>query len=243
LQVLPLCPGTKGHLEAIFCLAGSTRALMTLLYVRRKLWLSVALACFTGFAAQASASEQFRFDSWTTDNGLPQVSVNSILQTRDGFLWLTTFGGLVRYDGLRFQVFNTANTKGLTTSRLMDLFEDGEGNLWITTEGQGVTRYKDGAFQTYTTADGLPSNQISRIDGDAHGKPLFGFGDSRLQWTGAGFAPHAPAEGEPTTGILQRTARGALWYRDGEHVRKFENGRVTVDLTPGFSILRLFEDS
>jgi signal transduction histidine kinase/streptogramin lyase len=216
---------------------------MALLSAPRTHWLLVALAWCAGLAAQASTTEQFRFDSWTTDNGLPQVSVNSILQTRDGFLWLTTFGGLVRYDGLRFQVFNTANTKGLTTSRFMDLFEDGEGNLWITTEGQGVTRYKDGAFRTYTTGDGLPSNQISRIDRDARGRPLFIFGDSLLQWTGAAFAPHTPPGGEPTAGILQRTPRGAVWYREGGRVRKFESGRVTADLAPGFPVLRLFEDS
>src|ERR1700730_6468061 len=89
------------------------------------------------------AAAQFRFDSWTTDNGLPQASVNSILQTRDGFLWFATFGGLVRYDGLRFQVFNPGNTKGLRTGRFTALLEDREGNLWITTEGQGLTLYKN----------------------------------------------------------------------------------------------------
>ena len=73
------------------------------------------------------AASEYRFDSWTTDNGLPQVSVNSIRQTRDGFIWMTTFGGLVRYDGLRFQVFNTGNTKGLKASRFSRLEEDAEG--------------------------------------------------------------------------------------------------------------------
>src|SRR5262245_44836056 len=81
-----------------------------------------------------AAGPQYRFDSWTTDNGLPQVSVNSICQTRDGFIWIATFGGLVRYDGLRFQVFNTGNTKGLRSSRFSRLTEDREGNLWISTE-------------------------------------------------------------------------------------------------------------
>ena len=47
---------------------------------------------------------QDRFDSWTTDNGLPQNQINGIIQTRDGYLWLTTFNGLVRYDGARFKV-------------------------------------------------------------------------------------------------------------------------------------------
>jgi signal transduction histidine kinase/ligand-binding sensor domain-containing protein len=204
-----------------------------------RVWLCYVFLCAAGSADTA----QYRFDSWTTDNGLPQVSVNSILQTRDGFLWLTTFGGLVRYDGLRFQVFNRGNTRGLRTSRFTDLFEDVEGNLWIKTEGEGVTRYRDGAFQTYTTADGLPSNQVSRIDRDGHGNLLFSFSDHLLRWTGAGFAPYTPEAGEPLTGILQRTARGAIWYRIGERVRKFEHGRVTADLAPGFPVRRLFEDT
>lgn len=56
----------------------------------------------------ARSHRPYRFDSWTTDNGLPQGSINSILQTRDGYIWLATFGGLARFDGLRFQVFNAA---------------------------------------------------------------------------------------------------------------------------------------
>lgn len=110
------------------------------------------------------AQAQYRFDSWTTDNGLPQASVNSILQTRDGFIWLATFGGLVRFDGLRFQVFNTGNTKGLRTGRFLLLFEDRAGNLWINTEGQGVTRYKDEVFTTYTTEHGLPGSRRSQFE-------------------------------------------------------------------------------
>ena len=81
--------------------------------VRHRCLLLLFALIWCAAARAAPATEQFRFDSWTTDNGLPQVSVNSILQTRDGFLWLTTFGGLVRYDGLRFQVFNTGNCSGI----------------------------------------------------------------------------------------------------------------------------------
>ena len=60
---------------------------------------------------------QYRFDNWTTDDGLPQNTVSAILQTRDGYLWLATAGGLVRFDGLRFTVFDKGNTKGLTSVR------------------------------------------------------------------------------------------------------------------------------
>ena len=74
--------------------------------------LACTIVCLL-FAASAPA--QYRFDSWTTDNGLPENSVNSIVQTADGYLWLATFGGLVRYDGMNFKVFTPGNTSGLTT--------------------------------------------------------------------------------------------------------------------------------
>jgi len=90
------------------------------------LFVAPWLLCVCICAESTRVAAQYRFDSWTTDNGLPQASVNSIVQTRDGFLWLATYGGLVRYDGLRFQVFNTLNTPGLRTSRFVQAMEDNE---------------------------------------------------------------------------------------------------------------------
>ena len=201
------------------------------------------LIFWLGVLSKTEISAQYRFDSWTTDNGLPQVSVNSILQTRDGFLWLTTFGGLARYDGLRFQVYNSGNTKGLRTSRFLNLFEDIEGNLWITTEGQGITRYRDGSFTTYTTENGLPGNLIRRMDKDANGDFLLEVGEQILRWKDEAFVSYTPADGEPTKNILQRTRSGAVWYLENSRLRKFENGRITTDYAPNFSVLRVFEDS
>jgi CheY-like chemotaxis protein len=80
----------------------------------------------------AKGLAQYRFDSWTTDDGLPQNTVSAILQTRDGYLWLATAGGLVRFDGLRFTVFDKSNTKGLLVGDMFQcVFEcaDGAGAL------------------------------------------------------------------------------------------------------------------
>src|SRR5436190_7559570 len=96
---------------------------------------------------------QYEFDVWNTDNGLPQNSVNAILQTRDGYLWLTTSDGLVRYDGVRFAVFNKGNTPGINSNRCTALFETRDGVLWIGTAG-GLSCLKDGRFTNYTVRDG-----------------------------------------------------------------------------------------
>ncbi len=70
-------------------------------------WLLLMWIC----SAFSDAAAQYRFDQWTTDQGLPQNSVNSILQTVDGYIWFTTLDGLVRFDGVKFTVFNKSNRK------------------------------------------------------------------------------------------------------------------------------------
>src|SRR5262249_13326778 len=118
--------------------------------------LLVALCCL----CTGTVIARGQFDSWTTEDGLPQNSINAILQTRDGYLWLATYGGLVRYDGVQFTSFTKGNTKGLNSNRVVSLMEAGDGALWIGTEDGGVSRLKDGAFTPYTTSDGLPEANI-----------------------------------------------------------------------------------
>ena len=125
------------------------------------------------FGAAASATAQYRFDVWTSDNGLPQNSINSIIQTRDGYLWLATNAGLVRYDGVAFTVFNTANSKGLRDNSINRLCEDGNGDLWLGTEGGLVIKRTNG-FTTYTTADGLPSNRVFDVQAASDGRLVIG---------------------------------------------------------------------
>src|SRR5580765_2704254 len=66
------------------------------------------------------------FDVWTTDQGLPQNTIQDIAQTADGYLWLATADGLVRFDGVHFTVFNSGNTPGLKSNRFTRLLEDRE---------------------------------------------------------------------------------------------------------------------
>jgi signal transduction histidine kinase/ligand-binding sensor domain-containing protein len=202
--------------------------------------LILVLMC--GWSVARASESQYRFDSWTTENGLPQVSVNSICQTRDGFLWLTTFGGLVRYDGLRFQTFTTGNTKGLRTGRFLQLKEDGDGNLWIGTEGQGVTRYRDGVFTTFTTENGLPDNEILLLDLDPSGALILETQGHILRWDGEKFVdyPHPPSE--PDSRPLQRTKNGT-WYFTNSRLQKFRDGDLIVDFPTTLDVPRLFEDS
>src|SRR5690349_12566993 len=97
-----------------------------------------ALAAVLGFVLPAlgaveSASLDLRVRHWTTEQGLPQNRISCLKQTRDGYLWIGTWFGLVRFDGIRFTVFNKSNTAELVDDTISSLEEDESGTLWIGT--------------------------------------------------------------------------------------------------------------
>ena len=84
---------------------------------------------------------------WRADEGLPHNSVVSLAQTPDGYLWVgTRHGGLARFDGVRFQVFDPLNTPALSSEELLSLFTDANGTLWINTVNGGITAWREGTF-------------------------------------------------------------------------------------------------
>jgi signal transduction histidine kinase/ligand-binding sensor domain-containing protein len=105
---------------------------------------------------------QYGLDIWLTRDGLPQNSVKAIVQTRDGYLWLGTSGGLARFDGVRFAIFNRANTPQLRDSRITALAEGPDGSLWIGTAAGGLIRLKDGVFQAYRSEEDTSYEERSR---------------------------------------------------------------------------------
>ena len=133
---------------------------------RFRLFIFVLLSALSAVAAvhaqehsrpsEASASRVWGHKVWSSENGLPQNSVHRILQTRDGYLWIATEGGIARFDGIQFTVFNRDNAPEFTSNDTCCLAEDGSGGLWIGT-ADGLLRYAGGTFRRYMMADGLPS--------------------------------------------------------------------------------------
>src|SRR5207253_189458 len=76
---------------------------------------------------------RYGHDAWTSDSGLPQNSITAIAQTRDGYLWLGTQEGLVRFDGVHFAIFDTRNTPAMSDDWVQALAETRDGTLWIGT--------------------------------------------------------------------------------------------------------------
>jgi ligand-binding sensor domain-containing protein len=92
-------------------------------------------------AAQAAG---FELKSWSIADGLPQSSINDVLQTSEGELWIATFGGLASFDGVRFRNFDLGTASDLPSCRITALAPDGAGGLWVATQNDGVVRFREG---------------------------------------------------------------------------------------------------
>lgn len=104
---------------------------------------------------------QYAVHSWDTEDGLPSLTITSLAQTPDGFLWLATFSGLARFDGVRFSVFDYRSTPQLRSNTLNSLLADSAGNLWIGGEGCGLVRLRNRAFTAYSAErHGLASDIV-----------------------------------------------------------------------------------
>ncbi len=108
-------------------------------------------------------------DRWTTDSSnIPQNSVLSMAQTRDGYLWIGTYEGLARFDGLHFTVFNKSNTPEIQNNGMMVMAEGADGALWIGTPN-GLLCRRGGTFRNFTVNDGLSSDFILALALDGQG--------------------------------------------------------------------------
>ena len=162
-----------------------------------------------------AAPPEFAIDQWTTEDGLPQNSVNAIAQTPDGYLWIGTFGGLARFDGRSFAAVERTDSAGnRVVDRILSLGVGPDSALWIGTESGLLRRSRDGMYETYTTPDGVPPDEVSALHIDRRGMVWFGTSSGGL---------HRYVDGElesilsvdgmslgPIEGVVEGTD-GTLW--------------------------------
>jgi signal transduction histidine kinase/streptogramin lyase len=194
---------------------------------------------------------QYGLDTWLTRDGLPQNSVKAIVQTRDGYLWLGTGGGLARFDGVRFTIFNRANTPGLRDSRITALAEGADGSLWIGTGAGGLIRLKDGVFETFRSHDDTSYEERSRwqIRSISLGRD----GALWIGTSGGGFRRFKDGRFGPllmdrhvVRGILEDRA-GHLWVATSNGVLELswiepERFEIRRHLLPGRIVNALYQD-
>lgn len=130
---------------------------------RKLLFLgAVCAGLLPGPDVRADSGDEFVIAKWDVEECLPQHTVKVILQTRDGYLWLGTYNGLARFDGLHFTTFNTANTPALHSEDITSLCEDTTGRLWIGTD-HGLFKRERGQFVPCPEAEALRDAHVTKI--------------------------------------------------------------------------------
>ena len=107
--------------------------------------------------------------SWAIENGLPQNTVQALAQTTDGFVWLGTEVGLVRFDGNGFLLFDQNSKPALPGNDVRCLLATDDGTLWVGT-ADGLARIQGGTVRVFTVRDGLPGNAIQNLSAGAAGR-------------------------------------------------------------------------
>ncbi len=154
---------------------------------------------------------QYARTTWTQEHGLPQDTIRAIAQTTDGYLWLGTDEGLVRFDGYDFHLFDKANGD-LPANSIIALEATMDGGLWIGTSN-GLTRYSNGRFRTFTTKDGLADDAISQIWQDHTGTTWIVAGIYLSRYENGLFTNFAPGKDLPVTTarVIREDHQHTLW--------------------------------
>ncbi|MCR4896229.1 MAG: response regulator [Lachnospiraceae bacterium] len=152
------------------------RALELKKQLNAKTGLSLLLAAILSLSvlplrAEAESSISFVEKLYNSDNGLTGGCVNDIAMTRDGTMWIATYGGLFRFNGSKFVLID--NLKSVRS--VQTLYVDNEDRLWAGTQDAGVTLLNiDMSFTTLDMNNGLPSNSVKCISRDSNGLYYFG---------------------------------------------------------------------
>jgi ligand-binding sensor domain-containing protein len=154
---------------------------------------------------------EYGHDVWV--DGLPQNSILTIIQTRDGYLWLGTYEGLVRFNGVSFTVFDKRNTPEIRSNNIRTLHEDREGTLWVGTVSGGLIRLKDGVFTTYTVDDGLADNFVWSVFEDRDGALWVGTSAGLSRLKDGVFSTYTEGDGLSSKAVraICQDQDGTLW--------------------------------
>ena len=192
---------------------------------------------------------QYLHDVWQIEEGLPQSTIKTIQQTEDGYLWLGTEEGLVRFNGVSFEIFDRKNTPAFSNSQdIRSLLVDRAGILWIGTGG-GLIRYADEQFTALDVQSELAGKVINALVEDGDSAIWVGTADAGL-YVCAGQHCMRRQLADQAEPLIIRTLlidkKGTLWVGSDQGLRylpkSFATGSKVVERLNNQFVLSLYED-
>lgn len=125
--------------------------------------------------SQKTYLDNYVYQTWSAFGGLIGTTATDVLQTRDGYLNIGTYEGLVRFDGVEFNTIRRARGNDYKFSSVRTILEDSQGNIWLGSNDEGVHKIlPDGTAKVYTTKNGLPNNSVRALCEDKVGNIWIG---------------------------------------------------------------------
>jgi signal transduction histidine kinase/ligand-binding sensor domain-containing protein/CheY-like chemotaxis protein len=199
------------------------------LILQRCKWFSVSLLCLWWASTPYAFGQRYNFKFYGEDEGLQNLSVQSVLQDRSGFLWAGTQNGLYRYDGSRFTAFT--NSEGLPGTRIEALHEAIDGTLWVNTD-EGLARRTGQRFEAISSplTSGVTGRQgiASDRDGRLYLATVRGLVVGTPSPKGMQFAlqprpPHVDIDGVSS---VYAGPSGSVWYGCSNGICVLDHGRA-----------------
>lgn len=188
---------------------------------------------------------QFAVASWQTDAGLPELAIQALLETSDGYLWVGTQEGLARFDGQHFTVFDHVNTPQLHSDFIESLVEDGQHSLWIGTENGIAVRRANGEFESMDHKEGLRLLYVTASARDDDGSVWIGGSGGFVHIVDGKIARSFDERDgleDSQVSSLAVDGNGTLWIIAQGRLYRLKNGKVEK-FSSGISnqeIVRLF---
>ncbi len=177
----------------------------------------------------ANAFSRYSLDHWHEAQGFPSTRIREIVQARDGYLWMATYSGLVRFDGVSFTLFNL-KSGSLKYDEVWALKEDKEGALWIGTYGGGLTRLKEGRFTTFTSTQGLPDDAIRSLDVDPAGNVWIATLRGACRYSNGSFKSFTRKDGLSSDFVaaISASSRQGVFAAAGNKLHRLVDGKFVV---------------
>ena len=180
-------------------------------WLKQTRWILIGIV-LAGLVIDARALDPNRLPSqyvreqWTTETRFPGGAVNSIAQTADGYLWIGTERGLIRFDGFSFRPVSFTSIATASNVSILQLLTDAGGKLWIRPQGDDLVRQKDGKFEIVRYGP----NAITAVSKDNNGGVLVSdIEQGTFRFMADGVQKLGPAS--PPVISLAETADGEIW--------------------------------
>ncbi len=195
--------------------------------------MAAALLAVQLAAARHSVLNDYVSTRWSTADGLPATTTTDVIQTADGYIYIGTYEGLVRFNGFDFTVLNRHTSSGYSFVSARVLLQDKEGSLWVGSNGEGVEKIGVDGNVSFTEADGIPNNSVRAFAEDKSGNVWVGTASGVCYITPENEVVYPKAEVDLSTSLVEELfcdTAGRVWmsttdtkslylYADGQFQR------------------------